>query len=434
VNKLIVRSLRSRLFLAVFVIGLATMSALSAGKAYVLTRRAQEELGREIDRESTTHLLAVAEALWVYDVPLLKALTNGIAAGPNISYVAVVDEQKLITESGLKREADAYTREMPIVHAGRGSPTNIGTLVVQGDIREIQRRSTAWLIEDLPLSAFGILLLSVLISVYFSRKVTSRLFAAAEALESYDEDGEHLPFPLGTIPAEDEISLLETKFDESILALRASLQEKETLLRELYHRTNNNMQTILGLLSLGAPRVTDAGGRRLIGGIEAKVYAMALVHRMLYEQQNLSSVPLGDYIRQFAAYAAESENAAERNIQLEFSLAEAEATVDYALPFGLALSELASNAMRHAFPDGRGGTVRFELSWVGADTLLFTLSDDGVGSDLDLNKPGSEAMGIDLAASLVKSQLGGDIEFKSAPGAGCACFIRTKPGKFRARV
>ena len=429
--------LHARLFIATLSIGLSTMFALSCLRGLVMAAKAEREIASDLDDESTVHNQVISEALWVFDRTLLDALVVGIANGPNISYAAILDGEAVLAEAGVRRKGERYTRQVPIEHQDRGIPRVIGSLVLQGDLAVLKRRSNAWFVQELPLLALAILLVSAMLSLHFERRVTRRLVADASTLASYDYTADAVPFATGTQPADDEIRLLETKFNELVLVLRRNAEEKEVLIRELYHRTKNNMQTIIALLSIDAPRIRDAEARVLLDGLESKVYSMALVHQMLYENQDLSRISLAEYLRKFSAYLADNGGAKERGIRIDSELCEAEVTLDFAIPFGLVVAELVGNSLQHAFPAGRGGLIQVALSRSDerdGERLVLVVADDGIGADWKEVVEREGSMGLKLARSIAVGQLGGAIEFESSAGAGFRCVLRVNPHIFRVRV
>ncbi len=199
--------------------------------------------------------------------------------------------------------------------------------------------------------------------------------------------------------------------------LHQALEEKNLLLRELYHRTKNNLQVIISMLSLRSRSVTDEPTRTLLQNLMANVHAMALVHQKLYESQNLSRLDLGSYIREIVGYVLETFRAGRPDIRARYSCTRVEASIDTAMPLGLVLSELVSNAMKYAFPDGRPGTIRIGLRRFPDGIAEILVADDGIGLPSGLDPLSSSSPGLGIARSLVEIQLDGTMQLvRERPG------------------
>jgi two-component sensor histidine kinase len=201
----------------------------------------------------------------------------------------------------------------------------------------------------------------------------------------------------------DEAEHLEAKVKERTVELQALLSEREAMLNEIHHRVKNNLQLVASLLRLGTDGKADADLR---GSLEAgvrRIDAMALVHDSLYDTDRLDIVDLGNYSRRLLE--AISEESAFRFDFTEKGVIQGR--LDVAVPFGLLLHELATNAQRHAFPEG-GGSASILLASRGTSVEL-CVSDEGVGMDEAGGKTGSGAVGLELVRALV-SQLHGKLE------------------------
>jgi len=198
--------------------------------------------------------------------------------------------------------------------------------------------------------------------------------------------------------------------------IRASLKEKEILLREVYHRTKNNMQVISSLINLQAASIKDERVLQIFRDTQNRIQGMSLVHEKLYKSKDLYKVDLGEYIGDlvngiFATYRAE-----EPKITLKTDLETVQASIDTAIPCGLILNELISNSFKYGFPDGRGGEITVSLKKRGEDGIELLFADDGVGlpADLDIKKTGS--LGLKLIYNLAAKQLGGTVDLSSERG------------------
>lgn len=197
---------------------------------------------------------------------------------------------------------------------------------------------------------------------------------------------------------------------------RESLREKEVLLRELYHRTKNNMQVIRAMLVLQSADLKSAEVQRLVKETDNKIQAMALVHQMLYQSQNLSSIDLQTYIHDLAQLTLSSYQPAANRISLQLALEPAQVTIDIATPLGLILNELLSNAYKHAFPEEQRGEIRIGLAHWGDKRLRLEFSDDGIGVPAGFDLRRQKSYGLQSVFSIAELQLGGQVQVDTSQG------------------
>ncbi|HEX3002130.1 MAG TPA: PAS domain S-box protein [Methanoregula sp.] len=197
-------------------------------------------------------------------------------------------------------------------------------------------------------------------------------------------------------------------------AIRASLDEKVLLLREIHHRVNNNLQIIISLIKLQIRTLEDAEMKQVLSEMRNRVLAMSLVHEKLYRSESLSSIDIADYARFLATQLFAFYGVDHRRIALRTDIDRNFLDIETAIPLGLILNELISNALRHAFPGDRTGTITISSHPVG-DRISLVISDDGTGMNPDFDWQGTSSLGFRLVNSLI-DQLGGTIEKK--PGTG----------------
>ena len=192
--------------------------------------------------------------------------------------------------------------------------------------------------------------------------------------------------------------------------LKKSLDEKEVLLKEIYHRTKNNMLVIIALLDLQTQGVEDAGVRAIFFETESRIRAMALIHEKLYQSKDLSNIDLGEYLCGVAESLLKSMVVGERIGLTLSSVDPVSITIDFAVPLGLVVNEIVTNAVKHGFPDSRHGSVCLGLENDRNGKIVLTVGDDGVGlpEDIDIHKATSFGMQI-IIKSLVKLQLKGTV-------------------------
>jgi two-component sensor histidine kinase len=199
------------------------------------------------------------------------------------------------------------------------------------------------------------------------------------------------------------------------LKLQESLHEKESLLKEVHHRVKNNLQLISSMLSLQAARITDAAVSELFSESRNRVRSMALVHENLYRAGNFSKISMLAHIETLSASLARAYGLNAGSIELRTDVEDISLDLDIAIPVGLIVNELTSNALKHAFPDGRQGLVHIGLRRLGPNRCELTLRDDGIGMDGTIDPRHSDSMGLQLVHDLTE-QLHGSIEVTRAGG------------------
>jgi two-component system, sensor histidine kinase PdtaS len=181
--------------------------------------------------------------------------------------------------------------------------------------------------------------------------------------------------------------------------LRAALREKEVLLEEIHHRVKNNLQVIASLLGLQARSIRDLATRAKFGESRHRIQAMAILHEILYESSSLAEIDFADYIHRVAKHLARSFGTAGR-IRLKVRLQPLHCHRDVALPCGLIVNELLSNAFKYAFPGEKSGEVRIELWRETNGTVHLLVGDTGVGLPRDLDWETSPTLGLRLVRTL----------------------------------
>ena len=215
-------------------------------------------------------------------------------------------------------------------------------------------------------------------------------------------------------------------------ALKASLAEKDVLLKELYHRTKNNMQVITSMLALQAKAGDDEKVKRVFTDITAKIKAMSLVHQKLYQSKELSSINLGDYAGELARLFINIYERKGLKINLNENHENISALIDIATPFGLILSEFLANSMKHAFAGKSEGTITVVLSKEPQDMIKLHYSDDGAGLAAGFDPREQSGLGLKTIIALAEHQLQGSIEFSA--GAGFGCTLKLAAGNYKPRV
>jgi len=200
------------------------------------------------------------------------------------------------------------------------------------------------------------------------------------------------------------------------IELKKSLEEKDTLLRELYHRTKNNMQVISAMLQLQTFTMTDPELVRVLFETSNRIKTMALVHQKLYQSKDLSQINLKDYINELIALLKELFNVDGEKIKISLNLEDQLILIDYAVPCGLIVNEIVSNTFKYAFPGEKRGNLEIDLVRKNNGSLVLTFKDDGIGLPQNFDIDSGSTLGMQLIKTLVVHQLDGNIEIDGTNG------------------
>ena len=223
-------------------------------------------------------------------------------------------------------------------------------------------------------------------------------------------------------------ALAETRdHKEHKSALELSLREKESLLKEIHHRVKNNLQIVSSLLRLQSGRIDHPAAKAALVDMQNRVRSMALVHEHLYGSKNLAQVDMDAYIRSLCPKLVRALMTNPKVIELQLNLSPVLLEIDQAIPCGLLVNELLTNALKHAFPDGRTGEVRVELQPVdGGRQIRLLVADNGIGLPANLDVKRLSSLGLELVSDLT-GQLQGRLEI--GPGPGAAFEVVFEPGQ-----
>ena len=198
--------------------------------------------------------------------------------------------------------------------------------------------------------------------------------------------------------------------------LRASEERKDALLQEVHHRVKNNLAVICSLFYLQSTYSKDQETAQIFRDMENRVHSMALVHESLYGSDNLARIDFADYARGLAEDLLASHGSPSVQVRLRTELEPVTMGADLAVPCGLILNELVSNAFKHGFPEGIGGEIKLTLRSDTQGRYTLCVQDNGVGIPIGLDIKKSQPLGLKLVR-LLTQQIRGSFELvKCDPG------------------
>jgi len=213
--------------------------------------------------------------------------------------------------------------------------------------------------------------------------------------------------------------------------LKRSLREKEVMLQEIHHRVKNNLQIVSSMLSLQSNYVADEQALALFKDSENRVKSMALIHEKLYQSESLAEIDFSEYVKSLTSRLFQMYGLDGTRVSLVSRIHNIFFEIEAAIPCGLIISELVSNALKHAFPDNRGGEISITLQCDMQQSCMLQVRDNGIGmgKEIDWNNIGT--LGLQLVADLT-AQLEGTIDVDRCDG--IAFTIRFKRKSYRQRL
>ncbi len=211
-------------------------------------------------------------------------------------------------------------------------------------------------------------------------------------------------------------------------ALKASLREKEVLLKEIHHRVKNNLQVVSSLMNLQARHLKDGEAMNLLKESQRRIRSMALVHEKLYLSKEMARIDMAGYVGSLAQHLFQSYRINPSLIRFRADVHDVALDINTATPCGLLINELISNSLKHAFPENRPGQVAVEFRPEGEAAYVLVIKDDGTGLPGGFDFRRTDTLGMQLVTMLVE-QLDGTIEL--IQGSGTEFRIRFRELKYQ---
>ncbi|MCC6864706.1 MAG: GAF domain-containing protein [Ignavibacteria bacterium] len=241
--------------------------------------------------------------------------------------------------------------------------------------------------------------------------------------------------------SQEQLELLTTISSQAAIALEnsylysevtRSLKEKEALLQEVHHRVKNNLQVMSSLIKLQSKYINDEKMLEHLKETGSRVQSMAIVHTKLYNSKDYEHIKINEYVNNLIENFQDNYGYKLRNISFKVQIEELILNIDTAIPCGLIINELLSNAVKHAFPDNRKGEIMISIIQTKMNHYKLNVKDNGTGAiqGIDLRK--NDSLGIQLINLLTK-QLNGTLEINTSPEKGTEFIIIFEEALYKSR-
>ena len=234
------------------------------------------------------------------------------------------------------------------------------------------------------------------------------------------KDGSEFPVEIGLNPVRTENGIVVIAAIADITSrkqkeerIAAALKEKDVLLNEVHHRVKNNLQIVTSILHLQSAKIKDQAALAVLQDCESRIKSMALIHQMLYESNDFAEVNFGHFLQSLAAALEDSYDIDPNRIGVSINAEAVHLPLDTAIPCGQIVGELITNSFKHAFPEGRRGSIAVVLTKNAEGEGVLSVTDDGIGipSGVDITSPAT--LGLRLV-SVLADQLRGSLSLQRA--------------------
>ncbi len=383
-----------------------------------------------------SYLPTINYSLFYLDNRQVSLMLDGITSIPEFNFLEISEmngnESFIRYYSGTMPRSDYLVREWRLSFVFMGEERELGIMKLYASLEPIQSIRVQRFLTSLGLNLIRSLILGALIFLIIDRQVFRHLRYITSFISNIELDsppGKMLVLnrdkniKTGNDELDDITAILNemySRISSSYSIITKALDDKETLLRELHHRTKNNMQIIHSMLALQAQRLENNPDiQEILKETESRISAMSMVHTMLYRSNNLSEVNLKYYCGELLEKLVSSYNPENKRISYKTDIDEINMKIDESIQLGLVIVELVTNSIKHAFSNVKNPEIRFSLSKTSDTAVLITYSDNGPGLSIPPAEAGGVSLGLRLLDSIVTRQLNGSINFPDGDGFHC---------------
>jgi two-component sensor histidine kinase len=398
-------------FILVFTLGMIIYPL----EMYSSYRREIERVNHQLQQVRDSHIPFLISSLWLTHYDLLQQQIDAIARFSHIDAVTVTDDEGNLFTAGSTAAPNLIVNREALMYSYQGSTIEIGELTLYINERQIRRDVYR---EELGFILFHFvlaLLIGALISYLFHALAGKHLRRLSDAMRDDSVSSFTTPITLDRKKRhDDELEYLTDSINAMRSRLRTQLEEKDLLLREVHHRIKNNMFTVESLLAFQAQTVNNPETSEALIEAKSRLRSMGVLYDRLYRSGNISDMSIRDYLPPLIDEIASLQTNGS-SVQIKTEIDDIIMNSDSLAALGILLNELLTNSMKHAFPDGKKGTISVVCSSPSPQHAFLVYRDDGIGLPDSVLAGKSEGLGITLI-KILAGQLKGTVEMRRDRG------------------
>lgn len=274
------------------------------------------------------------------------------------------------------------------------------------------------------LIGLGGILIAIVLGISFTNSLTRPINLLLKGIKRIENEEYDQPVE---VVSRDEFGRLTRTFNKLVAHIKENLREKETLLAEIHHRVKNNLAVISGLLELEADNTQHIHSKRVLKNSQLRIHSMATVHELLYQAQDLNKLSFDQFVSEMVSSIPKVYAMDQSNVEIKLDVYDSELNVNQAVPCGLIINELVTNAYKHAYPEGDSGVIYVSLKEQDGKIFL-RVKDEGIGLPDGFNLEESESLGFTLV-SILAQQIEAEVRVHSENGTDISVVFEKKDKK-----
>ncbi|MBN2510032.1 MAG: hypothetical protein JXB03_07140 [Spirochaetales bacterium] len=410
------RTLAARFTLVIVAVVLGLGFLFTVLDAFLSYRKELVRARNAIQQIKESYAPLIVYSLWLTDYGLAETQLEDIVRFPYIERAEVHETGGRTMVYGGQPEAGSEADPIDLDYVFRGRTIHLGSLVLHIDTKAMRKTAIMEQVRSVLYYVILGLVTSFTLSILFRSMVGRRVMTLSNQLRADTPEHFHEPLGMtGRVTRRDEIAYLTDSVNRMRQDLKALLERKNLMIREIHHRIKNNLSSIDGLLYLQAHQSHNQEVERIIDEARNSLRSMTVLYDKLYRSDTDGTFSAREYLEPLAVEIHRNFLGRE-GIQIITDIQDFPADGEQMSVLGMVSNELITNSMKYAFPGQKTGTITITLSRENSGRIHYRYTDSGTGFDVEesMKKPGS--FGIQLVKTLGSQMTGGDVEFDTREG------------------